>query len=51
MPMITGPSGYQAILDVHLDNLVVTSSLNDIRLVTAESCRVGFPFLLILSED
>jgi hypothetical protein len=41
MPMVMGPSGYQPILDIHLDTLVVTSSLNDIRLVTAESCRVG----------
>lgn len=40
LPMITGPSGYQPVLEVHLDTVVVTSSLNDIRLVTAESCRV-----------
>ncbi|KAF8070507.1 hypothetical protein FPV67DRAFT_1756074, partial [Lyophyllum atratum] len=40
MPMVTGPSGYQPILEVHLDTIVVTSSLNDIQLVTAESCRV-----------
>jgi hypothetical protein len=39
--MVTGPSGYQPVLEVHLDTFVVTSSLNDIRLVTAESCRVS----------
>lgn len=41
LPMVTGPSGYQPVLEVHLDTITVTSSLNDIRLVTAESCRVG----------
>ncbi|KAI0958666.1 hypothetical protein AcV7_004416 [Taiwanofungus camphoratus] len=40
MPMIAGPVGYEPILEVHLDTVTVTSSLNDIRLVTAESCRV-----------
>ncbi|KAF9465079.1 hypothetical protein BDZ94DRAFT_1351083 [Collybia nuda] len=40
LPMITSPSGYQPVLEVHLDTVVVTSSLNDIRLVAAESCRV-----------
>lgn len=28
-------------LEVHLDTVTVTSSLNDIRLLTAETCRVG----------
>jgi hypothetical protein len=40
MPMVVGPAGYEPLLEVHLDNIVVTSSLNDIRLLTAESCRV-----------
>lgn len=41
MPFVAGPSGYEPILEVHLDTVSVTSSLNDIRLVTAESCRVS----------
>jgi hypothetical protein len=49
LPMVMGPSGYQPVLDIHLDTPVVTSSLNDIRLVTAESCRVGVFLLLILT--
>ncbi|TFK75375.1 hypothetical protein BDN72DRAFT_832240 [Pluteus cervinus] len=40
MPMVAGPKGYEANLEVHLDDIAVTSSLNDIRLVVAESCRV-----------
>jgi hypothetical protein len=40
MPMVVGPKGYEPLLEVHLDNIAVTSSLNDIRLLTAESCRV-----------
>ncbi|GLB37483.1 putative fermentation associated protein [Lyophyllum shimeji] len=40
LPMVIGPSGYQPVLEVHLDTIAVTSSLNDIRLVTAESLRV-----------
>lgn len=39
--MVVGPSGYESALEVHLDTLTVTSSLNDIRLVTAESTRVS----------
>jgi len=45
MPMVIGSSGYQPILDIYLDAVVVTSSLNDIRLVTAESCRVSASLL------
>ena len=41
MPMIAGPTGYESLLEVHLDSVAVTSSLNDIRLLTAESCRVN----------
>ncbi|KAK7053326.1 Macrophage colony-stimulating factor 1 receptor [Paramarasmius palmivorus] len=40
MPMVAGKDGYEPILEVHLDTVTVTSSLNDIRLVSAESCRV-----------
>ncbi|EEB91632.1 hypothetical protein MPER_09982, partial [Moniliophthora perniciosa FA553] len=40
MPMIAGTDGYEPILEVHLDTITVTSSLNDIRLVSAETCRV-----------
>jgi hypothetical protein len=47
IPMVVGSSGYQSVLDIHLDTVVVTSSLNDIRLATAESCRVGVSLLLI----
>lgn len=49
LPMVVGASGYQPILDIHLDTAVVTSSLNDIRLVSAESCRVGLMLHLILT--
>jgi len=41
MPMVVGPAGYEPLLEVHLDSVIVTSSLNDIRLLTAESCRVS----------
>ncbi|KAF9070624.1 hypothetical protein BDP27DRAFT_1401949 [Rhodocollybia butyracea] len=40
MPMVASQRGYEPILEVHLDTVAVTSSLNDIRLVSAESCRV-----------
>lgn len=40
LPMVVQPTGYQPSLEVHLDTVTVTSSLNDIRLVTAESCRL-----------
>ncbi|KAJ3735770.1 hypothetical protein DFJ43DRAFT_832425 [Lentinula guzmanii] len=40
MPMVASSKGYEPILEVHLDTVAVTSSLNDIRLVSAESCRV-----------
>lgn len=38
--MVTGPDGYEPRLEVHLDTVSVTSSLNDIKLIAAESCRV-----------
>ncbi|KAL4073990.1 hypothetical protein J3A83DRAFT_4507268, partial [Scleroderma citrinum] len=40
VPMVIGPDGYESRLEVHLDSIQVTSSLNDSKLVTAESCRV-----------
>jgi hypothetical protein len=40
MPMIANADGYESRLEVHLDSPVITSSLNDIKLVVAESCRV-----------
>ncbi|KAJ7647262.1 hypothetical protein FB45DRAFT_987066 [Roridomyces roridus] len=40
MPMVASPSGYEAVVEVHLDTVAVTSSLNDIGLVSAESCRI-----------
>lgn len=42
LPMVTSPKGYETTLEVHLDTMVVTSSLNDIRLITSESARVCF---------
>jgi hypothetical protein len=40
MPMIAGPKGYEPVLEVHLDSLAVSSSLNDTRFIQAESCRI-----------
>ncbi|KAF5386043.1 hypothetical protein D9615_002215 [Tricholomella constricta] len=40
LPMVTGSSGYRPVLEAHLDTIAITSSLNDIRLVTAESSRI-----------
>ncbi|KAG9316547.1 hypothetical protein JVU11DRAFT_2597 [Chiua virens] len=41
IPMIIGPEGYESRLEVHLDTIEVSSSLNDIKIITAESCRVS----------
>ena len=41
MPMIATSRGYEPTLNVHLDTVMVTSSLNDIRLINAESCVVS----------
>lgn len=43
IPMVIGPDGYESRLEVHLDTIEVTSSLNDIKVITAESCRVSRP--------
>lgn len=40
MPMVASVDGYDPVLEVHLDSIAATSSLNDIRLLEAESCRV-----------
>ena len=51
LPMVIGPDGYESRLEVHLDSIQVTSSLNDSKLVVAESCRVTlnhFPLFLKL---
>jgi hypothetical protein len=40
VPMVASAAGYESVVEVHLDTVEVTSSLNDIRLVSAESCRV-----------
>ncbi|KAI0267154.1 hypothetical protein BC834DRAFT_969170 [Gloeopeniophorella convolvens] len=41
MPMVADAEGYHPLLEVHLDSVSVSSSLNDIRVLTAESCRVS----------
>lgn len=38
--MIVGPTGYEPTLEVHLDTIAVSSSLNDIKLIASESLRV-----------
>ncbi|KAJ7251502.1 hypothetical protein B0H12DRAFT_1296299 [Mycena haematopus] len=40
VPMVASEAGYESVVEVHLDTVEVTSSLNDIRLVSAESCRI-----------
>ncbi|KAF9529375.1 hypothetical protein CPB83DRAFT_789894 [Crepidotus variabilis] len=40
LPMIIGPTGYESNLEVHLDTVSITSSLNDVRLISAESTRI-----------
>src|SRR5260221_8801034 len=41
MPMVTDAQGYQPHLKVYLNNATVSSSLNDIHLLTMESCEVS----------
>jgi hypothetical protein len=43
VPMVATEEGYNASLEVHLDEVIVTSSLNDIPLAKAETCRVRVP--------
>ncbi|KAK7692730.1 hypothetical protein QCA50_004363 [Cerrena zonata] len=40
MPMNANSRGYEPTLEVHLDTVSITTSLNDIRLLQAGSCRV-----------
>ena len=41
MPMVADARGFHPLLEVHLDSVTVSSSLNDIRVLTTESCRVS----------
>ncbi len=41
MPMVADARGYHPLLEVHLDSVTVSSSLNDVRVLTTESCRVS----------
>ena len=47
MPMVATNRGYEPSLNVHLDTVTVTSSLNDIRLITADSCVVSLDFCTV----
>lgn len=49
VPMVIGPDGYESRLEVHLDSVQVTSSLNDSKLVMAESCRVPLKSFSLIS--
>ncbi|KAF8630636.1 hypothetical protein AX15_002787 [Amanita polypyramis BW_CC] len=40
IPMVADHNGYESTLEIHLDDIIVTSSLNDIRLVQSEACRI-----------
>lgn len=40
VPMVTMEESYNAELDIFLDNISVSSSLNDVRLLEAKSCKV-----------
>ncbi|PFH51536.1 hypothetical protein AMATHDRAFT_74889 [Amanita thiersii Skay4041] len=40
IPMVADVHGYTSTTELHLDGIMVTSSLNDIRLIHAETCRV-----------
>jgi hypothetical protein len=41
MPMVADVQGYHPHLKVHLNNVTVSSSLNDTRLLTTTSCEVS----------
>ena len=41
MPMVADAQGYRPHLKVYLNSATVSSSLNDIRLLTTESCEVS----------
>ncbi|KAI6040347.1 hypothetical protein EDC04DRAFT_2894324 [Pisolithus marmoratus] len=40
IPMVVGPEGYESRLEVHLDTVQLNSSLNESRIISAESCRL-----------
>ena len=42
LPMIVGSDGYEPVLEVILDTVTLTSSVNDIQLLSAESCNVWY---------
>lgn len=48
MPMVATARGYEPTLHVHLDTVTVTSSLNDIRVLSAAFCSVSSPQLLMV---
>ncbi|KAI0300988.1 hypothetical protein B0F90DRAFT_1720731 [Multifurca ochricompacta] len=41
MPMVADAQGYHTLLEVHLDSVTISSSLNDIQVLTTESCRIS----------
>jgi len=41
IPMVADHNGYESTVEVHLDAVAINSSLNDISLVQAETCRVS----------
>jgi hypothetical protein len=43
MPMVASANGYEPVLEVHLDTVSISSNLNDIKLIQAETCRVRPP--------
>jgi hypothetical protein len=45
MPMIAGPKGYEPHVDLCLDTFTITSNVNDIRLLAAETCHVRDAFV------
>jgi hypothetical protein len=40
--MVVGPDGYEPVLEVILDTVTLTSSMNDYQLLSAESCSVCY---------
>lgn len=40
LPMFVGPDGYEPVLEVILDTVTLTSSMDDYQLLSAESCSV-----------
>jgi hypothetical protein len=40
MPMVANAKGFEPVLEVHLDSVSMSSSLNDTRFLSAESCRI-----------